>query len=405
MTNELLILIPGLSTQVPGKHCERLVNNLRNQAASRGGEFQNADGGAPDGLPATNAVGVTVFEYTPGEDQSEARRITLREVVWSDIPTRLSEISAVEKFRRGTSLLLWTLACLLSRPRVLLAHKYQSACIVAGLLILVLWYLGIVIAIPSALVTSMLPAGLGEQVGEALGAFGTAVTNASAWGINLWVATSFLMGLLPVTLIVDAAYSLKQYVDDERTTNDVRLVGEEVRLRISNALRAVRREQEAEGGPVFNRVTLLAYSFGAIPVVEALAAFSAPLHAPVRLITLGAPVAFTGALRPQVAGEASSLRNTGKVVGGLELESWHCIWSRWDYIGSNPSDLGFPGYAVWSGFKDEPIQGQFHLSLLRDHGRYFDDDVVASAIFNCPGVQPVLTPVSTQTHEVPARVT
>lgn len=380
MANELLIVVPGLSVRAPEKHNGQLLTNIANVAAGRGRVI-----GGPAGASARVATGAAggdvVFQHPAGRERPEATTFVLREVVWGDIPTRLTELGAIAKFKQGFFLLAWVAYSLVRRPGVLRANKYQSAAMIGSLLLLVLWYIGVIIAVPTVVDSALLPDGVGDRLREAFGTFASAVSGASVWGVKLWVVTSLLMGLLPVTAVVDAAFAMRQYVGDGRTADRSAIVGEEARLRIAKALTKAATEQDAEGGKPYGRITVLTHSFGAVPTLEALAAFGADLKAPVRLITLGAPLVFAGALRRRFLDAARSFREAGEGVEGLRLESWTCFWSRRDYLSSRPADL-HRGADAWPGFVDRELDSTSNLSLGGEHGRYFDEDDVAAAILD-----------------------
>jgi hypothetical protein len=380
MTKELLVFVPGLSARAPAKFTGRLVLNLKNYAVTRGEAF--VGGGSEDSAAATPegaAGGAVTFEHTPSSPAGATSQIVLREVVWGDVPMRLTELSGKDKFLQGLRLLGWAVASLLSAPAVLGANKYQWACMLGALLVLFFWYIGIIAAVPTAIDYAILPDWAGEWLREASGAAAEYIESLSLGGLQIWVVTSFIMGFLPVTAVVDAAYAMKQYVRDGQIDGRPGLVGEEARVRIANALNEIRKEQEADG-PIYTRITFLAHSFGAVPTIETLAVYRADLRAPVRLITLGAPIAFAGALRPEVVRAARSFMETGEAPGGISLDSWRCIWTRWDYLSSDPTRVGPAGGPAWPGFSSQRLSGSWSPALLRDHGRYFDDDPVAGAI-------------------------
>jgi hypothetical protein len=237
-----------------------------------------------------------------------------------------------------------------------------------------------------------LPLGLDKSLQDSLGAVSHAIKGLSFGGVQIWVLTSFIMGLLPVTAVVDAAYAIKQYIRDGQIAGRTGLVGEEARVRIANALNEIHKEQGSTNGPTYTRITFLSYSFGTIPTIEALSTYRADLRAPVRLITLGAPITFVGALRPAITETARSFIETGKAPGGSSLASWLCFWSPLDYMSSDPADIS---NTKWSGFSSNPLKGSRSLWLSHNHDLYFDDDDVAKAILEHSCNAPAL-PASAQ---------
>jgi hypothetical protein len=372
MEKELLVFVPGLTARVPDKYTGRLIRNLENYAQRRGGEWVRDQ---PD------AGAAVAYTYRPASDGARPCQIVFREVVWGDIPTRLSEQPARVKFGQGFSLLGWVGGSLLRAPFAFFANKYQLACMLGALLVLIFWYLSVLVVFPTAVNYALLPEDLTKPLQAVLGASAEAITDFSVLGVQVWVVTSFLMGLLPVTAVVDAAYGMKQYVRDERGEGDTGLVGEEARARIAKALTELRKEHEAamaaagrggNGPGAYRRVTILAHSFGAVPTVEELHDYGRPLGVPIRLVTLGAPLRLAGVRRPTLAKAAEALRKPGV------LTSWHCLWSRRDYLSSEPEG------EKSARFKPEKLGFSWSLWPLANHARYFDDDRVAEVLLAPP---------------------
>lgn len=380
MGKELLIFVPGISARTSGKYTERVVKNLRNYIEGKGGSIkivgEDPSAVAPDGAGG----GPMTFEYTFGSPDAEARQIVLREVVWADLPLRLTELSGKDKFFEGLRLLGWAGGSLLSSPVLLWANKYQSICVLGALLILVIWYLGIIVAVPTAIdYSGIVPEQVSGNLKLLLGDFANTIQTLSVGGVTIWVVTSFIMGFLPVTAVVDTAYAMKQYLRDEQNKGGLGLVGEEARVRLANALNAVRNEQKARDGQTYSEITFLAYSFGAIPTIDMLAGYQADLRAPFRLITLGAPIAFVAALRPEFLKKVRSLIDTGATPSGAKLLGWCCIWAASDYISSKPDSISRHCY---EGFVSKSLTFLWSLNLTKNHDRYVDEDEVAAVILD-----------------------
>lgn len=384
MSKELLIFVPGISARARGRYTERLLKNLKNYLEGQGGSIkivgQDPSASAPDGAGG----GPITLEYTFGSPDAETRQIVLCEVVWADLPLRLTELSGKDKFFEGLRLLGWAGGSLLSSPALLWANKYQSICMLGALLILVIWYLGLIVTVPTAIdYSGILPEHVSENLKLLLGDFANAIQTLSVGGVTIWVATSFIMGLLPVTAVVDIAYAMKQYLRDEQNKVGLGLVGEEARVRLANTLNAVRKEQAADGGRSYSGITFLAYSFGAIPTIDMLAGYRADLGAPFQLITLGAPIAFVAALRPEFRKKVQSFIETGETPGGAKLLGWRCIWAPSDYISSKPDSISRNHY---EGFASKPLNLLWSLHLTANHDRYVNEDEVAAVILD-PGTQ------------------
>lgn len=384
MLKELVLFVPGLSSTAPAKYDSRFRKNLEHVAGGRGGIFEKADDALTRGIPG----GATAFEYDPRTSGAERSLIVFREVVWGDLPRRLSDLSSFEKFKHGFGLLFWATASLLSKLRVFRANKYQWFCMLGSLLTLVLWYLGVLMAVPTALDYALLPEPFRDAARSSLGSVADAISGVSAGGVNLWILTSVLLGIFPVTALVDSAFAMKQYFRDSPTNDDSGFVGEEARARIANALKAVRTEQCAPDGPAYSRITVLTHSFGAAPALEALAEFGVDLKAPVQVITLGAPLSLITAMRPRFEQVVREFCAAGRSSRGTTLAAWRCVWSPHDYVASDPDTVLPAGPSLGRSLHNEPIQGSPGYWLFNDHGAYFDDDHVAAIILDRSVVPP-----------------
>jgi hypothetical protein len=380
MSKELLIFVPGISARASGKYTERLVNNLKNYMEGQGGSVKIAGGNASAAAPDGAGGEPFTFEYSLGGPEAGTRQIALREVVWADLPIRLTELSGKDKFLEGIRLLGWVGGSLLTSPALLWANKYQALCMSGALLILVIWYLGLIITVPTAIDYSLLPDTLSASLKALLGDFADTMQTLSVDGVRIWVVTSLIMGLLPVTAVVDIAYAMKQYLREEQIKGGVGFVGEEARVRLANTLNAIRKEQAASDAPIYSGITFLAYSFGAIPTIDMLAGYRADLRAPVRLVTLGAPIAFVAALRTDFSKKVRSFIETGEAPGGIRLLGWSCIWSSLDYISSDPASITSNHHG---GFVSKPLsEFSWSPNLVANHDRYVSEDAVAAVILD-----------------------
>src|SRR5690348_7470210 len=127
MEKELILFVPGLSSRTPAKYSSALVRNLSNEASKNAGSFRIAGDGAVGSSPDGAAGGAVAYEYSSGPDVPEPKIIVFREVVWGDIPRRLSELSAFQKFWQGFVLLFWGFSSFFLHIRAAMANKYQWA--------------------------------------------------------------------------------------------------------------------------------------------------------------------------------------------------------------------------------------------------------------------------------------
>jgi hypothetical protein len=157
-------------------------------------------------VEGTGDGGPVAYTYRPPNASAPTTRVEIHEIVWADLPTRLSELHPAVRAFAGFRLLARTLGLLLLRPGVIWGNKYQFITVSGSLLILFFWYVGVLVVVPAALVEYFaLPDVFAAPLKALEGLFGRWRNEAGIFGVQLWAAASALMALLPVSRVVEGA--------------------------------------------------------------------------------------------------------------------------------------------------------------------------------------------------------
>lgn len=371
MPHEAIILIPGVSS--PGTYTEELIANLTLLVDTEGRGT----------ISSETSDGLTRYTFTP--PGQPATQCVVREVAWSDLPYKLSTMSGLNKAWSGLGLLTFVAGLTLRHGRVFFHNKYQAVVFIFSATILYFWYLSVLVVVPPLLLEAL---GIGNL---ATGGESTLLEKWKALGIDalpFFAVLTAIMAAVRVNALVDTSSAIKQYLTDEADASN-RQMGEEVRARIAREISALQKPP-AEGGPAYSRVTILAYSFGAIPAVEALSRYrrGAPLieGAEVRLVTLGAPLPVAAAGRSAVGKAVETLLADGRI------SCWLCFWSPYDWLCGDPRQIAAATEALGST-KIQPIERQgtpIWSGPAARHQGYFSDDALAAFLLGMPlGPTPV----------------
>jgi hypothetical protein len=245
----------------------------------------------------------------------ETKTIDVYEAFWADLLTTLSTQNLKDKVLRGTSLLLyWVFSGI---------WKTFKECpnlvggFVTSLVLVTFWYYGTVAMVLTAIgqdptfFGSKLPLGWSERLGQLGNAMG---------GWSVWLLISAFLTFIPINILVDLADFAKYHLQDAIDEGTGETIRAKLRKRILETLERVLNAK------VYDRVTLLTHSYGAVIGTELLSNLKHPLPQPVRYITLGGPLKFL------------SLRATWihEIIKGClqnpSVESWTDYYSDLDWI-------------------------------------------------------------------------
>jgi hypothetical protein len=339
MSAEMIVFVPGIGAKEHGEFRTRLTDGMMQFAGKRGMALQQRGVNAATGR----------FSYSLGPAGGPAKSIDVQEVFWGDLLVNLSDKKAFAKFLGGLGVLLYWV-CSTRVLQAIRTNKFLFLSSLAYLVIFGLWYYGAVAAAlvaigsPDGVAFLPIPADLRSplrDLGQTLG----------SW--RIWIFASALMAFLPVSSVVDYAYSTKRYFQNEDDMAD------KVQARVAALLSAVRGEAKHE------LITVVAYSFGAVPAVQALSRYASDI--PIRLITLGAPLTISAARSLAVEKAVAELVTNASVV------CWEYMYSNEDLMGSSPPAL--------AASRLTPHRLEFSSNwsdklTRKNHGVYFDCDRV-----------------------------
>lgn len=340
---EAVIFIPGLSPQEKGG-CLDLISN----------GFDNLEGFSFEEQGEAQIHGYTGKRFYFYKKEHEiSREIDIYEAYWQDLAAenKLSDKDLKIKFLKGCALILeWMFSF---AWKVIFEAPYLTVCFLISLFLIVFWYYGILGMVMTA-------------IGENQSFFGqpipkdwaVAISSIADYMVNwsLWIVVSLILTFLPVEKVVDQTYFVTQYLGN----------GEEaIRLRTKARNRVIPLLSNLLIN--YEKVTVVAHSFGVIIATDALADYSPPTlqGLPIRYITLG------GSLKFLSYKSASISKEIEKCLDNQVISSWIDYYSNQDWFGTKTpvahqkSDLKIRFYktSIDSSFL-EKLTGKTHLYYL-----------------------------------------
>lgn len=249
----------------------------------------------------------------------DPKTIDVYETYWTDLVDKLSEKNAKEQIFRGLFLFIYWLS-----SRIWVMARQSRALLVqflVTLFLVVLWYYGSVavalVAIgqnPSAFGLELLPPDWAQvlvRVGKHLG------------GWPVWAIASVLLGLLPisVTALVDYTDFITRYLQDD---TDVELgpIRDRIRQRVTSVLHDVLQDEQEN----YERVTVLAHSFGVMIGIDLLADYRVKTAKPLRFISMGGSIELLSYKSQWILDESV------KCLNNPAVESWYDYYSDQDWL-------------------------------------------------------------------------
>jgi hypothetical protein len=304
----LVLLVPGMAVNEPGQYLAKLVKGLRDHADERHLDLDEESG---------ERLGDR-RRFTLRRDELELE-LELAETYWSDLRPRLSGEPGLRKVLGGLSLLVfWLIAPRLWVRSLRGAYMFANA---AGTVVLLLaWYYGAVATLLSASgsdPTLLAPFGL-ESMGPTLAAWGKTMG-----GWRVWLIVSVVTAFLPTMVVVDVAHAAKAYLEN-RDHFATRVKG-----RLAKTLYASFKAD-------YDRVVVVAHSFGVGVAVETLSELDSKPARPMSLITLGGSL---GLLRARSERLEQAYR---RVLSDPRITHWVDFWSKQDWLGTPALELAAP---------------------------------------------------------------
>lgn len=300
-------------------------------------------------------AGQTGKRFLVEQPDSEDKVVDIYEVYWTDLVDKLSERSAKEQIIRGLFVFIYWLfsrTWQMARKSRLLFFQFMLT-----LSLLLLWYYGCVAIGLTAIGQN--PSAFGLQLpadwAQTLQEYGKLLG-----GWKVWAIASVLLSLLPLSInsLVDYTDFIIHYLQDDAEVGFAP-VRDRIRQRVVMTLEDVLKEDSYE------KVTILAHSFGVIVGIDLLADYSKKINKPLRFISMGGPVELLSYKSDWIREETAKCLNNPAIV------AWHDYYSLQDWL-CTKTPVPESVYAA----KFEAIRLQFNLPFLKQmvgnaHAAYF----------------------------------
>jgi hypothetical protein len=275
-----IVLIPGVRREERFFRRDTLMSNLETVETYplRRGEAVEVAGEVGIRLTA-RPLRAASAPHGPDLDVFEAH--------WADMVPEQAELGPWQKLGSGLDMLAyWLLSW--RTWRALTESRYITIGLMAGGLLLVLWYVALALVVADAVTKDVtLAAGVRDipVLGDALQMFLVAADMVGHW--YWWALIAFVLSIVPVDGLVQLARFAKDYLENRPDETEVGL-----RDRTRNRVRTT-LENVLEAG--YDEVLLVAHSFGSVLAIDLLADWPhRDDFARLRLVTLGSPIAVLG---------------------------------------------------------------------------------------------------------------
>lgn len=343
-TKELILFIPGISDKKQGEYLEMLMGGITNYCEGNGiplvGSSTNDDDSS-----ITRKIELQISD-------TDKKIIDIKEIYWGDLRPNLSAKTALVKMIRGFDLLIyWALS-----PNVWRQRKYSQYLVfnmIITLLILVLWYIGILsLGLKAIGLTSFTPSlspGFTEWFLEKATELGNSIAN-----MNLWLPSTLIMSIIPINNIINTIHSAKSYIQN-RDGLFHKSCGR-IRKEIINVL---------SNNHDYNKVTVLSHSFGVVLSTEVLANLSIESTTRIHKVSLGGPLRL-------VSAKSNRVKNAiDKVVSNSLILKWSDFYSNGDWLCTsspvNEDNSKYSSTRITTSVPfDEKFSGKSHNLYFRD---------------------------------------
>ncbi|WP_257463357.1 hypothetical protein [Archangium lipolyticum] len=381
---EAIVLIHGSEAGQKDFNRDRLIAAL--EQVPETGEVIRSEAQAVAGVE-----GVRLRVTRPGQPE---RTLDVYEAYWGDLVTRLTQEHLVNRVGRGLRVLFYWL-----HPKVwagLGKYKWLSFNMAVMLLLMTFWlYGGLTLLFSQAgsdpqflgNLFGLMP-GSTEAPSMAASLWGKLVPTLKDWGammgsLKAWVIASLVMGVLPVSMVVDISDFTQRYLRNECASP--KELG--LRYRIRNRVRRV-LQNVCESGQ-YERVTVVAHSFGVAIAVDILADYDSDKKVPLRFISLAGPLELFSRRAEWIQTEID------RCAVNSHVKQWIDIYSSEDWFGFPIPIKKAPQGVVLQ----KPIQhGLGWLARLtgETHWRYFDNEEVIHELLASEPPQAQVVPLNAQ---------
>lgn len=294
-------------------------------------------------------------------DKEKVKIIDIYEAYWGDLfNNKLSEKDIKTRVISGTHLAFYWLfskiwASLREAPLLFIG-------LIISLLLLTFWYYGTIVMALTAIGqdSKFLGFQIDPHLAQKIGKFGETIG-----GWSVWLIASALLSLIPVNAAVDIFDFARRYLDED---TDGRIIRAKIRQRASAILDDILNEN------YYDKVTILAHSFGVAIATDLLADYQYPQK--IRYISMG------GALKILSYKSAWVEKEIKKCLSNDTLEVWIDFYSDQDWLCTKTP--------IPEGCSSQKIQykkNNLKLSLLKQisgksHEHYFTDENVLKTILD-----------------------
>ena len=356
-----IVLIPGWRREEKGFRRNVLTDNLAAVVQTR--RLVPAPEAAIAG-ESGQSLAALPLRHDDSQHQSDSSpdRIDIFEAFWADMIPSVGESGPWKKLINGLDLLIYWM-CNRNIWGALRISPAISLGLIAGGLLMVLWYVSIVLIVVEAIAQTGLPKDL-QNIQLAKDIFSAIKSIADhVYGLEIWAVTAAFLAFIKADEVVGLSRFIQEYFENRiiSADEDTRQVGLKDRLRE----RIIATLERVMAGP-YDDVIIVAHSFGTVIAVDALREW--PHDADfnrLKLVTLGSPLAVMSHRSPWLKGELDALLAEGR------LKSWDDYHSGTDWLCSP-----VPGHAnTFSGHSHaldfeapfrERITGRTHLLYYRD---------------------------------------
>lgn len=344
MSKELYILVPGLKRESRACQLDRVVRLLPQSAQQK---FQPVEEDVPLGARRIRGV-----------DSRNGDTLDFVEAYWNDLVPSLTQAPLGVRFIRGLSLVMyWALGARVWKG--FLKRKYLTFGLMLSATAFFAWYFSVLVLVFEAVEVSEVPASIQPLVKQ-LQAF---IGNIGGW--EIWAVVWLVVGLLPVNNLVDITDFTKRYLSDEPLQTD----GDSVTRHV--IVKRIREQIDAAlNGEEYDRVTILAHSFGCVVAIDTVKEL--PALTELRIVTLGSMIELLSSRETWLEEEARA------VAARDDLVEWIDVQHSSDWFSSGS---GIENFA--RNCRHEPVSSSetlIDMLAARVHARYFNNQRVAQLV-------------------------
>lgn len=344
-----IVLIPGARREERFFRRDALINNLETVES-----FPLRRGEA---VEVAGEVGVQLTARPIRSAGPQGPDLDVFEAYWADMVPEQAELGPWQKLGSGLDMLAYWLFSWRTW-RALAVSRYITFGLMAGGVLLVLWYVALALVVADAVTKDVtLTAEVADLpvLGSVLTWFLAAANMIGHW--YWWALIAFVLSIVPVDGLVQLARFAKDFLENRPDETEVGL-----RDRMRHRVRAT-LENVLEAG--YDEVFLVAHSFGSVLAIDLLADWPhRDDFARLKLVTLGSPIAVLGYRSRWLDAERIQL------LQRPELDTWLDFHAETDWLCT-----AVPGHAdryrdmSWQVDFEAPLRqmltGQTHLLYYR----------------------------------------